>query len=76
MTTCVLQTPLSQHLCVTRIRICEVYAQCIYTRKMCVQQVRVCTPTVAHTEVATTWVRTPVSSTLLLEIRNKKLITP
>ena len=30
-------------MCVTRIRMCEVYAQCMYTRKMCVQQVSVCT---------------------------------
>ena len=42
------------------------YAQCVYTRKMCVQQVSVCPLTVAHTVVATTWVRTPVSTTPLL----------
>ena len=30
-------------MCVTRIRTCEVYAQCVYTRKMCVHQVSVCT---------------------------------
>ena len=30
-------------MCVTRIRMCEVYAQCMYHRKMCVQKVSVCT---------------------------------
>ena len=34
---------------------------------MCVQQVSVCTPSVAHTEVATTWVRTPVGTTSTTE---------
>ena len=73
MTTCALQTTLSLEpgMCVTRMRMCEVYAQCTYTRKMCLQQVSVYTP-VAHTVVASTWVRTPVSTTLLLKNRTKK----
>ena len=56
-------------MCVTRITLCEVYTQ--YTRKMCVQQVSVCNPSVAHTVIATTWVRTPVSTTPLLKVKKK-----
>ena len=61
---------------VTRIRMCEVYAQiqcCI--KKMCVQQKSVCTPPVAHTIVATTWVRTSVGTTPTGK-KSKKNITP
>ena len=54
-------------MCVTRIRMCDVYAQCMYSREVCVQQVSVCTLSVAHTTDATSSVRTPVSMTLLLK---------
>ena len=49
--------PLS-HACVWHAsRMCEVCAQCMYNRKMCVQQVSVCSHTVVHTAVATACVR-------------------
>ena len=63
---------LDQCMCETRLRMCEVYPQCVYTRKMCVQLVRVCTPSVAHTVDATTWVRTPVGTTPTTKNQRKK----
>ena len=34
---------LEQSMCATHMKRCEVYAQCMYTRKMCVRQVSACT---------------------------------
>ena len=42
---------------VTRLEMCEVSSERAVRRKMCVRQVRVCTPPVVHTVVATTCVR-------------------
>ena len=65
-------------MCVTRMRMCEMYAQCIHTRKMCVQQVCVCVcvHSPSHTQwlllrgCELLWVRPHYSEIL------KKLITP
>ena len=73
------QTPLFHELepcvCVTRMKMCKCDCARAMCRKLCVQQVSVCTPAVVHAVVTTTCVRNPenLHSSLHDHLDKKKL---